>query len=425
MSQVTDGFSLDEWLSWIEACHPAEIELGLERVSQVADAMGVRTPKSKVITIAGTNGKGSTVTYLETILGKAGYSVGCYTSPHFRKYNERVRLDGRNISDEELCQAFRTITEARNDIPMTYFEYGTLAALEIFGRKEPDVILLEVGLGGRLDAVNIVDADVSVVTSIAIDHVDWLGDDREVIGREKSGIFRANRPAVCGEADPTASVAEVAAETGAVLYQVGEQFSYQVDGQEWNWQGVCPVGETLMLEGLPLPTLPLPNAATALQVLAVTGLDVSVDAIRAGLEEATMTGRMQRVELANGTAWLDVAHNPEAAELLAARLAAKDQEVHLVLGMLGDKDFASVIEIMRPQVSYWYLADLNVPRGQKAEVLAAHLTAEVDAGRCACFGTVADALDAAQDRLTKENSLLVAGSFFTVSDALDHLGVDE
>lgn len=425
MTQLTDRFSLDEWLSWIEACHPAEIKLGLERVSRVADDLGVRKPQSKVITIAGTNGKGSTVTYLETILGKAGYSVGCYTSPHFRHYNERVRLNGKNISDEELCQSFRAITAARKDTPLTYFEYGTLAALEIFNRKQPDVILLEVGLGGRLDAVNIVDADVAVVTSIAIDHVDWLGDDREVIGREKSGIFRAGRPAICGEADPTASVATVADETGAVLYQVGDQFAYQGDADKWNWQGVCPVGESLQLESLPMPALPLPNAATALQVLAVLGLDVSVDAIREGLASATMTGRMQRVELAQGSCWLDVAHNPEAAELLAKRLAVKGQQVHMVLGMLGDKDFASVIEILRPQVSYWYLADLDVPRGQKAEMLASHLTDEAAAGCCRSFLSVADALDAAQVHLSQNNCLLVAGSFFTVSDALNHLGVDE
>lgn len=425
MTQVTDCFSLDEWLSWIEECHPAEIELGLERVSNVADALGVRTPEAKVITIAGTNGKGSTVTYLETILHKAGYSVGCYTSPHFRQYNERVRLNGQNISDEELCQAFSTITAARKDTPLTYFEYGTLAALEIFSRKKPDVILLEVGLGGRLDAVNIVDADVAVVTSIAIDHVDWLGDDREVIGREKSGIFRCKRPAVCGEADPTNTVADVARETGADLYQVGDQFSYQVEAERWNWQGVCPVGESLQLRDLPMPALPLPNAATGLQALAVLGLSIDPAAIRDGLASATMTGRMQRVELDQGCCWLDVAHNPEAAGLLAQRLAVRGQQVHLVLGMLGDKDFASVIEILRPQVSYWYLADLNVPRGQKADVLAEYLVEESAADRCHRFTSVAEALDAAQMHLNQENCLLVAGSFFTVSDALNHLGVDE
>ena len=425
MSERTENFTLNQWLSWIEQGHPTEIELGLERVTQVADRMDIRTPDAKVITIAGTNGKGSTVTYLETILLKAGYTVGCYTSPHFRKYNERVRLNGKNISDEHLCHAFQSITDARAEISLTYFEYGTLAALEIFKRTQPDVILLEVGLGGRLDAVNIVDADVSAVTSIAIDHVDWLGDDREVIGREKSGIFRAGRPAVCGEADPTASVAEVAASVGAQLYQVGEAFSYQTSGTEWNWQGVCPVGETLKLDGLPTPTLPLPNAATALQVLAVSGLNVSPDAIRQGLAEATMTGRMQRVALAEGDAWLDVAHNPEAAELLAGRLASMAQPGHMVLGMLGDKDFASVIEILRPEVSYWYLADLNVPRGQKAEALAEHLSDEKGQGRCATFSNVADALSAARQHLNKDITLLVAGSFFTVSDALDYLGVEE
>ncbi|MGB0467800.1 MAG: bifunctional tetrahydrofolate synthase/dihydrofolate synthase [Pontibacterium sp.] len=423
MKQVTDQFSLDAWLTWIEQCHPAEIELGLGRVSQVAQRLGVLKLNSRIVTVAGTNGKGSTVTYLEAMLRNAGYTVGCFTSPHFRHYNERVRLNAENVSDEMLCQAFRAINEARGDIALTYFEYGTLAALVIFQQQAPDVVLLEVGLGGRLDAVNIIDADVSVVTSIALDHIDWLGDNREIIGREKCGIFRQDKPAVCGDSEPTQSVSEVAAETGAQLYQVGQQFNYQIHDGRWDWQGVCPVGESLQLTDLPLPGLPLPNAATALQVLAVLGLAVSVEAIHQGLEQAAMTGRMQPVELDNGTCWLDVAHNPEAAGLLAKRLQAKGQDVHLVLGMLGDKDFATVIDILRPQIKHWYLADLNVSRGQKATTLAENLDAEVQAGCCDMFDSVAAALEAARAHLNPDNCLLVAGSFYTVSDALDHLGV--
>lgn len=423
MSRVTDRFSLADWLAWIEQCHPSEIELGLDRVSRVAADMNLLALDSRVVTIAGTNGKGSTVTYLETILLKAGYSVGCYTSPHFRDYNERVRLNGRNVSDDTLVQAFTAITSARGETPLTYFEYGTLAALEIFKREKPDVVLLEVGLGGRLDAVNIIDADVSAVTSIALDHMDWLGDNREVIGREKCGIFRADRPAVVGESDPPESVKSVVAETGARLYQVGEQFSYTVAGDHWNWQGICPESEPLQLERLPLPHLPLPNAATALQVLAVLGLAVDADAIRWGLKHATMTGRMQRVELPEGECWLDVAHNPEAAGLLAQRLSAMHKDIHLVLGMLSDKDSAAVIDLLRPCISHWYLCDLAVPRGQKAEVLAQSLTVETQNGVCHRYDSVAQALNSARSQLGDNGCLVVAGSFYTVTDALEYLNV--
>lgn len=423
MSHVTDRFSLADWLAWMEQCHPAEIELGLERVSRVAAGLDLLQLDSRVVTIAGTNGKGSTVTYLETILLDAGYSVGCYTSPHFREYNERVRLNGQNVSDDALVQAFRAINASRKEVPLTYFEYGTLAALEIFKREKPDVVLLEVGLGGRLDAVNIIDADVSVVTSIALDHMDWLGDNREVIGREKCGIFRADRPAVVGEADPTDSVKAVVAETGAQLYQVGEQFSYSVEGGYWHWQGICPESEALVLKDLPLPQLPLPNAATALQVLAVLGLAVSPDSIRSGLARASMTGRMQKIMLTEGECWLDVAHNPEAAGLLAKRLATMGKQIHLVLGMLSDKDSASVIELLRPCISQWYLSDLSVPRGQKAEVLARSLEQERQQGRCRTYGNVAAALDAARASLNDDSCVVVAGSFYTVTDALEHLNV--
>ncbi|WP_051560407.1 bifunctional tetrahydrofolate synthase/dihydrofolate synthase [Marinobacterium jannaschii] len=418
MNTESEQLSLEQWLSWIEACHPAEIELGLGRVSEVAGRMKLDLGQSQVITIAGTNGKGSTVAYLESILRGAGYSVGCYTSPHFIKYNERIRINGSNASDQSICYAFAAINQAREEIELTYFEYGTLAALQIFTQAQPDVVLLEVGLGGRLDAVNIVDADISVVTTVSIDHVDWLGDDRNQIGREKAGVFRADRPAVCGEPEPPLSIAEVAAETGARLVQVGVDFSYRLGDAGWSWSGFDAGGQEVQLNGLALPQLPLANAATAAQVVKLLPLVVSDQQISDGISAARLTGRMQHVQLPEGDCWLDVAHNPEAAELLAKRLADSSAPVRLVLGMLADKDIGAVVELIRPVVSSWYLAGLDVPRGQSADNLAQHM---IESDHHRKFSSVAAALGQARADLQAGERLIVAGSFFTVSDALEVL----
>lgn len=295
--------SLSEWLTWMEQCHPAEIELGLERVSRVAESLQLDLSASTVVTIAGTNGKGSTLTFLNRIYREAGYRVGAYTSPHFIDYNERVQINGVNASDQQLCDAFQKIDQARGDIPLTYFEFGTLAALVIFSAEKPDLVLLEVGLGGRLDAVNIIDPDIAVVTTVAIDHVDWLGDDRNKIGYEKAGIFRAGRPAVCGDLDPPPSVAEYAAQIGAQLYQSGTHFSITADENGWNW---FAQGEPEpVISQLPLPALPLQNAATALQAVQLIPLPVTPQQIRDGIARAQMTGRMQRLEKTGAsTGWM-------------------------------------------------------------------------------------------------------------------------
>lgn len=418
--------SLNEWLTWIEACHPANIELGLERVQQVFERLAIDLSATTIVTVAGTNGKGSTVSYLRQIYLDAGYSVGCYTSPHFLAYNERVSLNGENATDEQLCAAFSLINTARGDIPLTYFEYGTLAALVIFQQQQPDVVLLEVGLGGRLDAVNIVDADLALITTVAIDHVEWLGDNREVIGFEKAGVFRRGRPAICGDLNPPVSVAKHCQEIGAELYQANAEFSYQQDQESWSWQGHNRLGETINLTDIPLPHLPLQNAATALQAVMLLPLELSLAQVKTSIAAAHLTGRMQKLQQGASTYWLDVAHNPEAAEHLKMQVSRLQGSKVLLLGMLADKDCQQVVNILTPVFDKIHFAGLNVERGQSAEDLARLLPDDTEV---CCHPNVAMALSAITSAATKARAegkkafdhVIIAGSFFTVSEALTEL----
>lgn len=417
--------TLDAWLARIEACHPSEIDLGLDRIKQVADRLDIDFSGSQIVTVAGTNGKGSTVTLLDSILRESGYSTGVYTSPHFLRYNERIRIRGREATDEQICRAFALIESARQGVSLTYFEYGTLAALLCFSWEKPDFILLEVGLGGRLDAVNIVDSDVAVVTSIAIDHADWLGDDREQIGREKAGILRAGKPLVCGDANPPASVASLAKAGGAGLLVKGKDFTFQSDAGVWSWKGVGREGGEIALDGLALPTLPITNAATVLQVLHLLELDVTREQLDAGLRSATMTGRMQQLSLDGCECVMDVAHNPEAAAYLSDWL--KDHPVsgktHLLIGMLADKDIRAVLSALAPQTESWYLVTLTGGRAASAQHLL-DLLPDSERASAGCFETVAEALSAARASMSAGDRLVVAGSFFTVSDALTALKLE-
>lgn len=419
MKPIAKEFTLSQWLSWMEQCHPSEIELGLERVSEVAELLAIDLSSSKVVTVAGTNGKGSTVSYLDAIYRHAGYSVGCFTSPHFLDYNERVRINGLNATDEQLCAAFQKIDKTRGQIPLTYFEFGTLAALVIFTELKPDLVLLEVGLGGRLDAVNIIDADLSLVTTVALDHMDWLGDDREIIGREKSGVYRSNKPAICGDLNPPQSVANYALEIGATFYQADQQFSYKIkENGCWDWKG-SKRGEEITLSNLPRPNLPIQNASTVLQAIQCIGLSVNDASIYYGIETASLTGRMQLIETGNTRYWLDVAHNPEAAELLIERIALMEGGVTLVLGMLADKDCRKVMEIITPAVDRICLVDLNVPRGQTAKELERFVSPECPTEK---FSSVKNALKTLKDDTNLSGNVIIAGSFFTVSDALTVFG---
>lgn len=414
--------SLAQWLERIEACHPEEIELGLDRVKAVYDRLGIELANSRRVVVAGTNGKGSTLTMMESIARCAGVTTGVYTSPHFLRYNERVRINGEEVDDALLCRQFEKIEQARGDIELTYFEYGTLAALLCFEEAQPELLLLEVGLGGRLDAVNIVDGDLAIITTIALDHTDWLGPDRDSIAREKAGIMRAGKPALIGDSDPPQALFDIADKTGAKVLCRGRDYLGKSLPDSWDWEGVDQLGERFAIRGLPKPSLPLVNAVTALQALQLLGFTIGSQAIHSGLRRAQMTGRMQRIMLPEGAAILDVAHNPEAAAYLAGYLEANPAEgqTHMVLGMLKDKDMASVIAALSAQISSWYFASLPGARGTEGAALA-----EIARREASVIGeahdSVAQALAHARASMQKGDRVVVAGSFFTVSEALDAL----
>jgi dihydrofolate synthase/folylpolyglutamate synthase len=402
---------LATWLYYLENLHSTAIELGLSRVHKVAAVMDVLKPAPTVFTVAGTNGKGTTCRVLETALMAAGYRVGVYSSPHLVRYTERVRIQGEELPQACHTASFAAIEAAREETSLTYFEFGTLSALLLFKQQAVDVVILEVGLGGRLDATNIVDADVAIITSIALDHTDWLGPDRESIGREKAGVFRGGRPAVVGEPDRLKSIADVAAEKGADLMRRGVDWDYQVTGDSWTFRDAH--GE---LSGLPLPQVPQPNAATALAALRASQLDVSEDALRTAIEQATLPGRFQIVS-ESPRVILDVAHNPHAANYLAQRLATLPSQgrVLAVIGMLHDKDIAGTLECLAPVVNDWYCAPLEGPRGASPEQLMQHL------GQGRQFAHVIEAWHAALADAAAEDTILVCGSFHTVAHVMEEL----
>ena len=399
--------SLSEWLSYIESQHPSEIELGLERGLSVLEKLNLGRPKAKVITVAGTNGKGSTCTMLTRYLVDAGYKVGTYTSPHFLRFNERVLIDGVECSDAQLVEAFKVIEEVRGDTPLTYFEFSTLAALWVYDRLGLDYWVLEVGLGGRLDSVNMVDTDLAVITSIALDHMDWLGDSIEGIGREKAGIARAGKPVVSGVVNPPQSIADVAAETGSPLLQKNVDFSFTCYDSYWDWQGL-----ERSFDGLPIPKLPMENAATVIAALLQLDIEVSRESLVSMFEKATLMGRFQQVAT-TPTLYIDVAHNPEAAGQLKQQVARLNTQAIAVCGMLKDKDIGSVMSILKDTFSEWHFIDLPGPRGAKAAELAKFVS------ESHCYDNISDALDAAkQAALAQSATVIVFGSFVTVSEFL-------
>ncbi|MEI7036948.1 bifunctional tetrahydrofolate synthase/dihydrofolate synthase [Fulvimonas yonginensis] len=418
--------TLAEWLAYQEGVNPRSIELGLERVREVWQRMGAPAPARRVITVGGTNGKGSTVALLEAMLRAGGRRVGCYTSPHLLRYNERVRIEGREADDAALVASFERIEIARGALPLTYFEFGTLAALDLFARADLDVAVLEVGLGGRLDAVNIVDADAVVVTTVDMDHMDWLGNDRDSIGREKAGIARRGRPAILGELQPPAGLLDALATCGAQVERAGRDFRVERHAQGWRWQHRD--GTAL---DLPDPALAAPvqyaNAAAAVAVL--HALDVSGalapplalgQAAADGLATVAVPARLQSLG-GNPELVIDVGHNPQAARALAEWLAQRRYaRVHAVYGALADKDVAGVLQALGPHVHHWHLAGLDhdSPRGLPVGALAAALRQTLPQAVSDAHANVALALAAARAQARPGDGILAFGSFFVAGTVL-------
>ena len=400
------------WLDYLANIHTSAIDLGLERVQTVAHSANLTKPAPTVITVAGTNGKGSTCALMEAILLDAGYSVGVYSSPHLIRYNERVRVNGQDLPDEKHTQAFDFIEKQRGEVSLSFFEYATLAALRLFQTEKVDIVLLEVGLGGRLDATNVVEHDVSVITSLAIDHVDWLGDDINVIGFEKAGIYRSGKPAICGQPKAPATVAAHADDIGAELFQVEIQYDYQQTSENtWKW-----THGSYDLEALPVPGLPLQNAATALMALATANLDLSDVNIVNGLKNAQLPGRMQVIHQ-QPTILLDVAHNPHSAQYLVERVTQQypGQKIHTVVAMLHDKDIKATLEELSSIAAHWYPASLSGPRAASAQELSQHLPTSH-----AQYDSPVLAFEAALTQAGQEDVILVVGSFHTVGEVLEH-----
>ena len=429
--------ALSDWLVYLETRHPKAIELGLERVAKVKERLGLN-PTFPVIVVGGTNGKGSVCAMLESILHAAGYRVGCYTSPHLLDYNERVRISQRQASDAMLCAAFERVEQARavpplqnmdaslqgneelSEISLTYFEFGTLAAMQCFIDQAVEVAILEVGLGGRLDAVNVFDHDCAVVTSIDLDHMEYLGDTREQIAFEKAGIFRVGQVAVFGDMDVPITIRTQAQHVGAQLWCLGEQFSFTAGAQQWNYHGVSGTRSAL-----PYPALrgafQLHNASAALAALDALKdkLPVSMAAVRRGLVEVVLSGRFQVVP-GRPMLILDVAHNPQAARSLARNLADLPpcHKTFAVFSMLKDKDMASVARALKGQVDVWLVAGIASPRGATATELSSVLYAEGVESAVLSFVTVTDALQHACNEAVDNDRIIAFGSFYTVAEVM-------
>jgi len=412
------SMSLQEWLTTLEQRHPTEIDLGLTRVRLIAERLGITRPHGTVITVAGTNGKGSCVRMLEAVLKAQGASTGVYSSPHLVKYNERIRLNGVDVSDEAIVSAFEAIERVRGDVGLSYFEVGTLAAMWLFDQLRVDFWLLEVGLGGRLDAVNVLDADVAIVTSIAVDHEAWLGNDRRSIAREKLGVARPGRPLFVGEVDVPEGMKAHAQMLACDWFAINDAFSYQLDGERLSVTLPRRGSGDLQIDNLSSSTLPMPSVMCALAALSWLGLLPEVSTLSNLLSSTALKGRLQRVEVLGRQWLLDVGHNPAAAKYLVAHQATQAVQ-HVVLGMVHDKDVSGTLDVLKGHFNHWYLAtpDAGGREAQSSE-LAALLKGEVD---CQAFDSVKDAMESALANTRDGDTIMVLGSFFTVGAALQWL----
>jgi dihydrofolate synthase/folylpolyglutamate synthase len=416
--------SLEQWLDWQARSHPQEIDLGLQRVKKVwRRLLPLGLHHARVVTVAGTNGKGSSVAMLEAIYRQAGIPVGSFTSPHLVRYNERIRLNGVPVSDQQLCRAFEKIDQARGRISLSYFEFATLAALLCFAEEEPDLVILEVGLGGRLDAVNIIDADVALITTIDMDHCDWLGNDLESIGREKAGIIRSGRPVVLGDPAMPESVLQHARDLDADIYLCGRDFDYQARDPLWRWRGP----EGVVIE------LPQPRLTGSKQLLNASGVIMVCQLLqnRFALPQAVMAEGLQQVRLAGRQQFvpgtpamlLDVAHNRQSLETLGEAVGKLQWpgRIHALFGMLMDKDATDALELIGPQLASWYLVDLEGWRGRKAEQLAMTLKQAGVKQPVSCYHSFAEAYRVCVDQAQPQDLILVFGSFLIVGEAIHYL----
>ena len=421
------SMSLNDWLYYLEKLHPKTVDLNLERIGKIKDILGL-SPRFPIITVAGTNGKGSVCAMLEAILSRASYRVGCYTSPHLLHYSERIKINQRAVADDVLCHVFAEIESVRQStqITLTYFEFGTLAAMLIFMQEQVDVAILEVGLGGRLDAVNVFDTDCAVLTSIDLDHTDYLGVTREAIGLEKMGVFRSDKPAICAEQTVPVDLFLKMEATSAKLFCINRDFSCTQDNLQWHYKGISG-----RHHNLPLPALrgshQLKNASAALAALEALEetLPVPMSAVRRGLAEVTLPGRFQLVSV-RPTIVLDVAHNPAAARELSANLDTIPVKGHTyaVVGMLKDKDISSTLQVLKGNVDYWLLAGLDVTRGAtKGELLQALRAADIEElGHVNTFQDVQSAYTYARKHANSNDRICIFGSFHTVSSILKNHG---
>ena len=417
--------TLGEWLAYLEQLHPSAIDMGLERSQQVAARLGLGRPAPRVITVTGTNGKGSTCAFVAALLQAQGLKVGVYSSPHLLRYNERVQLNGVEATDEQLCEAFAALDAGRGDTSLTYFEMGTLAAFWLFEREQLDAVVLEVGLGGRLDTVNVVDADLALITSIGVDHTDYLGDTRESVAYEKAGILRPGKPALCGDLDPPHTLLDKVRELDCPFFLRGRDFSLDVADDHWSWRGVDARGLGVELHGLPLLNLPMENATLALQAYLLLDLPWNAGQIADTLQRTRVVGRLDR----RAFEWqgkrldllLDVGHNPHAAQYLARRLASHVPTGRrlAVFGLLSDKDLEGVVAPLLSSVQAWAVAPLDTPRSRSADdvqALLQNLGATVTS-----YASVTAALEAQCAVATAEDEILLFGSFYCVAEALEWL----
>jgi len=422
MSKPGFSSSIHDWLRWLETLSPREIDLGLERVIAVLG----RLPPAKsarVVHVAGTNGKGSSAAMLEALFLKAGCRVGCYTSPHLLRYNERIRVNGVAVDDREIVAAFESVEAARHGVPLTYFEYGTLAALAVFAQNGLDTLVLEIGMGGRLDAVNAIEPDGGIITNVALDHCEWLGSDVETIAREKAGIMRPGKPVIFSSYEVPLAIEAIATELGADLRILGKHFRFTEESRfsgTWTWHG-----RDLVLEDLPVPALKgrfqLQNAAGVLALLEAleAGQLLRRDAVSEVLRGVSLPGRFQWLG-ANRRWLLDVAHNPHAARALAASLAglAPRRPVTAIVGILADKDLQGIIAPLAPHIDRWIAVTARSPRALDAHELAQSI-ASFSNKPCLIIGSLSDAMRYADEQADENGLILVTGSFYTVGPALE------